>query len=358
MNDALLTKLRGDKQWAEIELFTRVPREDRPSLIKEVCMAAVSAGDEEGALRMLLLLALAIEDVEGPKSCAASVRASVDLWRLAPVCEERPRRGDGEQGLSRREHLGSPVFLKYKHMLIEDVVRCWKSTESEEEAAFLLDALVEMINRDDPGVADILSKLLKETPGPHAHRERIVGGVLRISAESAHVRGKDLSQALWISLARTFDRRDLLILASLLQLLPLNNLSGSGFNGMGSTPLFEALERDLKSYRAMHDAMEGLRMEFERTGISIHNFLPKYQSHPPAVELSVWASRKPSPAGESAQSFFAVAEELARLARAWRGSKVQDAGSAPNSCPVVKLIVLRSGSSHDMFGTKQEFVIS
>ncbi len=344
MSDALLKKLTEDKRWAELGLFVRVPCEARPALVREMCGHAVRAEDEEGALRMLMLLTLAIEDVEGSKPHAAWVRASVELWRLTPSYKEVPCRYDGEyRSSSRMETVRQPTLIKYKRVLIEDVIQRWRKTDSDTEAAFLLDVIVEMIKRQDPGGAEIMAELLKQkSDREHAHRNRFLEGVLRLSAEQGYGGARDMAQALWISLARTFDRQDLAVLAGVLKWLPLSNLWGSRIDDVAPTPMLEAVARDAEAYRKLHDAMRDLRAALKLSVGQIHSFTPKYWSQPPLVELSIGASKSWSSSGEEENDFHQLAHELRDQVQAWSAARLKgpDEAAALNR-PRIKLKVFR-----------------
>jgi hypothetical protein len=266
----LLKKLEAEKRWSELELFARASREERPALIREMCGRAVKAEDDEGALRMLILLSMAIEDVEGAKPFEAWVRAAIELWRLTPACKESSKVETGKL----------PVLIKYKTALIEDVIQRWRKTDSESEADLLLDVIVEMVKRQDPGLMEVMVDLLKKTPNdqPCAHRNRVVRGVLRLSAEQRCRGARDLAQGLWISVARTFSRQDLAGISGVLQWLPPNHPEGSSLDEVDSAPLFEAVAQAAKTYRKAHEAVCELRRSI-RVGTSLSaivTFAPSY----------------------------------------------------------------------------------
>lgn len=339
MNEKLLKKLEDEKQWDALGLFERHAVVDRPALLEETCLRAAKKHDDAGALRLLELLLLAVDDVHAEMlrkldsepakmtertrqsedaATADKARRALELLRQSPAHREGRwhDRETYEEGKTKE-----PTLLKYKQRLLEIMAQRWRETPHETEAHGLLGALIEAYKRNDPsGAEDLLSNAFRATKEHYAQRVRAMRGVLRLIKETRCDAEKHPARTLWLGLARTFDIRDLEKLGAILQHLPLSSLGTCWSRDTDAEPMIQAVARDAETYRKMHEAMRELRGVLNLNKGDFGDFAPVYP-RPGLVELSIGAKCGFSARGQEENDFHDLAAGLRDQVKAWRESR-------------------------------------
>ncbi len=305
MREMLLGKLRAEKKWVELGLLESQEVHERPPLLRNLCECAAKAHDEDGALYLFDLLMIAVDDVqanalraEGPPRENLSVRTrhydeaaktersrcALTLWRSAPEFRESHchNRDYFESGVTKE-----PTLLKYKQRLMQEVIARWHSTSSEDEAEAIDTVILEMMARQDAGGEDLLVAAFRNMPCSTSHRDRTLRAILKIISKTSSARkGKDPVGVLWIGMVRSFSRKELVQIGSILCHVPLSGLETNSPSDLQTSPLIQAISRDAEAYRAMHDAMHSLKDALAPGPADIKAFIPTYPCLR-TVELSI-----------------------------------------------------------------------
>lgn len=269
-----LDALKAAKQWGLHAHVRGLDAEQRLSVARRCVSEAAAAKDEETAIQQLDLLRLAFDDVQAAAlqkegiasseayrdrmyrlqetACAEFAAEAISLWMETPSAQEAPWR----PGESRITYV--PTLVEYKRKLMELIVQRWRVTDDAAEADSFLDAIIAVMKRD-LGAYEFLSLAIRETKGPTRHRDRTLRGILRMIAETAEGGKEDPAKALWLGIARDFNRHELQALAGVLRHVPMANLHQCWTRGYKAQPMLDAVAREAERYRMLHDLIGELR---------------------------------------------------------------------------------------------------